>query len=188
MLRGPFKKSLSDMSSEQPLISRATLIFTEVSSRIAVTAPFCITAVPQMPTRQPPLSVIKPFTRSLWWLYTEYPAHFGNHIRNFTSRYNGEIIRTDKAHSSARSYKRTAVSRDYRHGLIRSEAYLGYFIADIRRQFQKKRSYTRRQIVKNIAEKIFSAFHCFSPRLYICYLSASRTKFLKQTKQCDILR
>ena len=27
------------MSSEQPLISRATLIFTEVSSRIAVTAP-----------------------------------------------------------------------------------------------------------------------------------------------------
>lgn len=61
------------MSSEQPLISRATLIFTEVSSRIAVTAPFCITAVPQMPTRQPPFSVIKPFTRSLWWLYTEYP-------------------------------------------------------------------------------------------------------------------
>lgn len=73
MLRGSFKKSLSDMSSEQPLISRATLIFTEVSSRIAVTAPFCITAVPQMPTRQPPFSVIKPFTRSLWWLYTEYP-------------------------------------------------------------------------------------------------------------------
>lgn len=55
------------------MISRATLIFTEVSSRIAVTVPFCITAVPQMPTRQPPFSVIKPFTRSLWWLYTEYP-------------------------------------------------------------------------------------------------------------------
>ena len=165
------------MSSEQPLISRATLIFTEVSSRIAVTAPFCITAVPQMPTRQPPLVAVHGIS-----------AHFGNHIRNFTSRYNGEIIRTDKAHSSARSYKRAPVSRDYRHGLIRSEAYLGYFIADIRRQFQKKRSYTRRQIVKNIAEEIFFAFHCFSPRLYICYLSASRTKFLKQTKQCDILR
>lgn len=73
MLRSPFRKSLSDNASEQPLISRATLIFTEVSSRIAVTAPFCITAVPQMPTRQPPLSVMNPFTRSLWWLYTEYP-------------------------------------------------------------------------------------------------------------------
>ncbi len=29
-----------------------------------------------MPTRQPSFSVINPFTRSLWWLYTEYPHIF----------------------------------------------------------------------------------------------------------------
>ena len=137
MLRGSFKKSLSDMSSEQPLISRATLIFTEVSSRIAVTAPFCITAVPQMPTRQPPLSVIKPFTRSLWWLYTEYPHILVTISEISLPVITGRLSEQIKLILPPEVKNDAPVSRDYRHGLIRSEAYLGYFIADIRRQFQK---------------------------------------------------